>query len=238
MGALTAVLRPVFGSATGAGRTLLECDAAVRVPLPVCRRIGFVHLAPASGGSTAAAGVATVLARRRTGAVLAVDASPSPRGLLPLLGAAPSPAVPSPAVAGRRAPGTAAEARAGLAVAPSGCHALDLRPAGDWPGAVGPVARFFDVVVTDWGLRHPAYDLEPVLTTSHAVCLVVRADDAAVHAATALLHALRSRPGTPPVVVAAAGGRFPAAVVGPGPQHFLRLAAALMRPPGGDPRDR
>lgn len=236
MGALTAVLGPVFGSATGAGRALLECDAAVRVPLPVCRRIGFVHLAPASGGSTVAAAVATVLARRRTGTVLAVDATPSRRGLLPLLGAGAEP------VAGSRpAPGTAAEARAGLATAPSGCHALDLRPAGDWAGAVGPIARFFDVVVTDWGLRHPAYDLEPVLATSHVVCLVVRADDAAVGAATALLHALAARPGTPPVVVApAVRRRFrgPAAVVEPGPQHALRLAAALMRSTGGDPRDR
>jgi hypothetical protein len=231
MGALTAVLAPVFGSATGTGRALRECDAAVRVPLPVCRRVGFVHLAPGSGGSTAAAEVATVLARRRTGTVLAVDASPSPRGLLPLLGAAPSPA-------GRRAPTTAAEARAGLATSPSGAYALDLRPAGDWPGAVGPIARFFDVVVTDWGLRHPAYDLEPVLATSHVVCLVVRADDAVP--AAALLDALRARPGTPPIVVAPAVRRFPApaVVVEPGPHHSLRLAAALMRSTGGDSRDR
>ncbi|HEY6745852.1 MAG TPA: hypothetical protein VI357_09035, partial [Mycobacteriales bacterium] len=138
-------------------------------------------------------------------------------------------------------PGTAAEARAGLATCPSGCHALDLRPGGDWPATVGPIARFFDVIVTDWGLRHPAYDLEPVLGTSHVVCLVVRADDAAVDAAAALLHALTARPGTPPIVVAPAGRRRfhgPAAVVEPGPHRSLRLAAALMGPTGGDRRDR
>ncbi|HEY6747941.1 MAG TPA: hypothetical protein VI357_19775, partial [Mycobacteriales bacterium] len=100
---MRAVLGPVFGSATGTGRALRQCDAAVRVPLPLCRRIGFVHLAPGSGGSTTAAAVATVLARRRTGTVLAVDASPSPRGLLPLLGATGPPAT-SPATGGPPAP--------------------------------------------------------------------------------------------------------------------------------------
>jgi hypothetical protein len=157
--------------------------------------------------------VATVLAARRAGSVLAVDASPSPHGLLPLLGAPASGTVPTGT--------TAAEVRAGLARAPGGCYALDLRPAPDWATAVGPIARFFDVVVTDWGLR-PAYDLEPVLAGSHAVCLVVRAPE---HA-TDLLQALRTRPGTPPIVV------------GSGSDHPLRLAAELMRPTGGDRRDR
>lgn len=238
MGTVTTVLAPLFGSATAAARAVLECDAAVRVPLPLCRRIGFVHLAPGSGGSTTAAQVATVLARRRTGMILAVDASPSPHSLLPLLGArGGQPAVRSNAT-------TAAEARTGLSRAPSGCYALDLRPVGanDWPADVGPITRFFDVVVTDWGLRHPAYDLEPVLSSSHAVCLVVRTDEAAVDAAAALLRALSARPATPPVVVALAGRsrRLPGPVVaiGPGPRPSLRLAAELMRPTGGDRRDR
>lgn len=232
MGAVSTVLAPVFGSATGASRALLDCDAAVRVPSPLCRRIGFVHLAPGIGGSTTAARVATVLARRRAGMVLAVDASPSPRGLLPLLG--------TPTAGNEPAGTTAAEIRAGLARAPGGCYALDLRPANDWSATVGPIARFFDVVVTDWGLRHPAYDLEPVLTGSHAVCLVVRAGDAA---AAVLLQSLQGRPATPPVVVALVGGDRgrlpgPVVVVGPGPRHSLRLAAELMRPTGGDRRDR
>ncbi len=256
MGAVTAVLAPVFGSATRAGRALLECDAAVRVPLPLCRRIGFVHLAAGTGGSTTAAQVATVLARRRTGMVLAVDASPSPRGLLPLLGALVDPfSGPLPGAAGspsdpavRSRASTAAEARAGLSRTRSGCYALDLRPlpVDGWSASVGPIARFFDVVVTDWGLRHPGYDLEPVLGSSHAVCLVVRAEDAAVDAAGALLHALSARPATPPVVVALVGGdhgsrRLPRPVVigpWPGPRPYLRLAAELMRPTGGDRRDR
>lgn len=236
MGPVSAMLAPVFGSATGASRALLDCDAAVRVPSPLCRRIGFVHLTPGVGGSTTAARVATVLARRRAGMVLAVDASPSPRGLLPLLGAPPTGTEPFTAT-------TAADVRAGLARAPSGCYALDLRPANDWSATVGPIARFFDVIVTDWGLRQPAYDLEPVLTGSHAVCLVVRADDASTAAATGLLRALRSRPATPPVVVALVGGNRgrrpgPVVVVGQAPRHSLRLAAELMRPTGGDRRDR
>jgi hypothetical protein len=241
MGAVSAVLAPVFGSATGHSRALLDCDAAVRMPSPVCRRIGFVQLAPGIGGSTTAARVATVLARRRAGMVLAVDASPSPRGLLPLLDAPRTGTDPA-----ARA-GTAAEVRAGLAQAPGGCYALDLRPdpATAWPAAVGPIARFFDVIVTDWGLRRRPYELEPALGGSHAVCLVVRAEDAAVDAAAALLRALRTRPATPPVVVALVGGSRgarrlpgPVVVVQPAPRHYLRLAAELMRPTGGDRRDR
>lgn len=233
----------VFGSATAAGRALLEADAAVRMPLPACRRIGFVHLAPGRGGSTTAAAVATVLARRRAGMVLAVDASPSPRGLLPLLGATGGRAARSTAT-------TAAEARDGLATAPSGCYAVDLRPAGDW-SAVAGITRFFDVVVTDWGLRH---DLRPVLEHSDVICLVVRARDAG----NALPYGLAAgpaapatrppapgtgpvAPGTRPVVVAVVGGRrvrAPAVAVGAGPRQSLRLAAELMRPTGGDRRDR
>ncbi|HST66922.1 MAG TPA: hypothetical protein VLM05_17200 [Mycobacteriales bacterium] len=246
----------VFGSATGAGRALREHDAAVRAPLPLCRRIGFVHLVPGIGGSTLAAQVATVLARRRAGMVLAVDASPSPHGLLPLLDVPPGPTAPV-------RPGTAAEVRAALTRAPAGCYTLDLRPAATalrtpsrpagpaggldaaspaspaspagggggvggaaWSAGVGPVARFFDVVVTDWGLRHPAHDLEPVLSTSHAVCLVVRPEDAGAAAAL-----VRTLPPTPPVVLAAAGRRL-------GPRQHLRLAAELMRPSRGDRRDR
>jgi hypothetical protein len=231
MGALAAV----FASATAESRALREYDAAVRVPLPRCRRIGFVHLASGVGASTAAARVAAVLARHRTGMVLAVDASPSPRGLLPLLDAGPS---------GTRRPHpiTAADARTGLSRAPGGCYGLDLRPArrgvpGEaWSAGVGPIARFFDVVVTDWGLRHPAYDLEPVLTSSHVVCLVVRTGDAS---AEILLRALETRPATPPVVVARVGtGRRPGPVVVIGPGAHLRLAAELMRPTEGDRRDR
>jgi hypothetical protein len=217
MGALGAV----FGSATGRSRALREQDVAVRAPLPLCRRIGFVQLAPGVGGSTLAAGVAGVLARRRAGMVLAVDASPSPHGLLPLLDVPPGPSVPVHA-------GTAAEARAALTRAPSGCYTADLRPAavalrrsptavgvGDWAAGVGGIARFFDVIVTDWGLRQPWYDLEPVLNASHAVCLVAGA------------HAVPG-PLPPHVVVTTAGG----------PHQTLRLAAELMRPTGGDRRDR
>jgi hypothetical protein len=303
MGA-AAVLSPVFGSVTRQARELLAYDTAVRMPLPLCRRIGFVQLAPGCGASTAAAQVVTVLARRRAGMVLAIDASPSPHGLLQLVGVDPVPgpmsgvgaglapapglparavgrpgqASPGPAGPGQAGPGqlgpgqlgpgqvgsrpgaavragarTAAEARAGLGRAASGCYGLDLRsggpvPAGAWSAGVGPIARFYDVVATDWGLRHPARDLEPVLSSSHAVCLVVRAEDAAVRAAGALLHGLAGRPGTPPVVVALVGpgrgtrpGRLartlPAPVVPvphaarhPGRSAGIRLAAELMHP--------
>lgn len=229
MGAVTSALAPVFGSATGESRALLDWDAGVRTPLPLCRRIGFVQLAAGSGTSTVAAAVATALAGRRRGMVLAVDASPSPYGLLPRLGLPPGPA---PAGEIRAAATTAAEARAGLGRAAGGCHALDLRPGGDWPVAVGPIARFYDIVLTDWGLRHPGRpgDLDPVLTSSHAVCLVVRAEPGAVAAAAALLPALTGRPGTPPVLVALVA-------VDPGtrPGRLTRALPVPVVPVGHDP---
>jgi hypothetical protein len=260
---VTAILGPVFGSASAYHRAVLADDRDVRAPLAVCRRLGFVQLGVRSGASTTAAGVLAVLARRRTGPVLGVDASPSPNGLLPRLG---TPTLPlPPAAVPRERAQTAAEALAGLPRGHGGCYGLDLRPdrggpvpADAWPAAAGPIARFCDVVGTDFGLRHPATVLDPVLATSHALCLVVRADDAAVAAAAARLDRW---PG-PPVVVALVAvdpgtrparlaRQLPGSVVPvahepgrPSRRHrtsCVRLAAALLRasarPEGGD-RDR
>jgi hypothetical protein len=273
------LLAPVFGSATGHSRELLAADAAVRAALPRCRRIGFVQLAAGAGATTTAGRVVDLLARRRTGRILAVDASPSPNGLLPLLGAAPTRAFPAAAdppgaapgsaaanatanatadvpgaaaqfAAVRGGAGTAADATAGLGRGRSGCYGLDLRsgrpaPADAWSAAVGPIARFYDVVVTDWGLRHPAVDLGPVLASSDVTCLVVHSDAGAVDATAALLHELA---GAAPLVVALVGRpvrhRLPVPAV---TVHFghhrldsVRLTAALMPAPAaasGDRRD-
>lgn len=277
------LLAPVFGSATGHSRELLAGDAAVRAALPRCRRIGFVQLAAGAGATTTAGRVVDLLARRRAGRVLAVDASLSPDGLLPLLAATPTDALPLAVGQPRALPGlvpggeprdpaaarpagrpdvaadlaalrgrarTAAEATAGLSRGRSGCYGLDLRsgrpvPADAWSAAVGPISRFYDVVVTDWGLRHPAVDLGSVLASSDVTCLVIHSAAAAVDATAALLAGLA---GAPPLVVALVGRpvrhrlRVPAATVHFGHRRLdsVRLAAALMPVPAaasGDHRD-
>lgn len=63
----------VFGSVSARQHRLLADDLAVRVPLPRCRRIGFVALANDSGRSTTLAAVAGHLRRRRPGPVLVAD---------------------------------------------------------------------------------------------------------------------------------------------------------------------
>ena len=66
----------------------------------------------------------------------------------------------------RRHPSTAADARAGLPATGSGLIALDLArdhlaaSAGTWFEQVTPIARFYDLVITDWGVRHQQVDLD------------------------------------------------------------------------------
>ena len=60
----------------------------------------------------------------------------------------------------------------------TGLIALDLArdhlatSAGTWFEQVTPIARFYDLVITDWGVRHRQVDLRQVARASHVVCLV------------------------------------------------------------------
>src|SRR5690606_28089058 len=80
----------------------------------------------------------------------------------------------------RASASTAAEALAGLATAPSGLHGLDLTrvtPGDDtrWWEAVAPSSRFFDFVVTDWGVRDVG-SLGHVATASSLLAIVLTPD--------------------------------------------------------------
>jgi MinD-like ATPase involved in chromosome partitioning or flagellar assembly len=115
----------------------------------------------------------------------------------------------------------AAEAVDGLPTSGSGLYTLDLREAEvargpvsgkTWSEQLGPITRFFDVVSTDWGTRGFREDLEQVAGTSHAICLVSRADRHAVEEAAALVPALAALDDNPRVVfvtvdVGGTGGR-------------------------------
>jgi MinD-like ATPase involved in chromosome partitioning or flagellar assembly len=197
----------LLGSVSAITHELTTSDALLRSPLALSRRIGFVQLRGGCGASSTAAYVASMLARRRAGMVLGVNASAGEANLLwhaGLTRSAPSGVTDSHRSAARGArwehrrghPGNAADARAGLPVTGAGLIALDLArdqlaaSAGTWFEQVTPIARFYDLVITDWGVRHRQVDLRQVARASHVVCLVARADRYPVEEAAALVPAL------------------------------------------------
>jgi hypothetical protein len=219
------VLSAVFGSATRASGDLVGYDAAIRQPVLHCRRIAFVQLNSGCGAATTAAYVARLLAARRTGRVLAVDAS---GGAASATAGPPTPPPPTPCQPDVH-----------------GLHALTLSTRGrrvtvpDWSTLVGPVTRRFDVAVTVWGVRgYP--DLPAVAAASHVVCLVVPPDERAVRSAAEVASWLRDVVGTPTLIALAATGATPREFLRRPPvpamtvrarrhRDHVRLAAALMR---------
>ncbi len=199
-------LSGVFGSSSALTQELVESDTVLRAPLALSRRIGFVQLRGGSGASSTAAYVASLLAHRRSGMVLGVNVSAGERQLLSQTGLNGT-ARPRDAERRERAR-TAKDARAGLPLTASGLYGLDLTrdgvaaPAGDWFQAVTPIARFYDVVCTDWGVRQPQLDLRQVAAASHVVCLVARADRHAAEEAAAVAPALADTENRPRVVLA------------------------------------
>lgn len=248
------VLRSLVGTApaavlgaTASGTGVLErADRAIRAPLALSRRLGFVHLTGGVGASTTASLVANLVARRRTGPVLGVDAAAGSRSMLWHAGLPDLP--PTVEDARRRDPASTADATAGLVRAGSGLYALDVREPGTadehdapprqatearWAEAVAPVTRFFDVVCTDWGVRAPGVDLTAVAYASHAVCLVARTDRVSLERAMAVVEAVRALEHRPTVVVAAvdvgrSGSRAVEAVRWPD-ATVLRIPADLAR---------
>lgn len=231
MGALGSLVRSapaaVLGSTAARTGVLEQADRLIRAPLALSRRIGFVQLTGGVGASTTASLVANLVARRRSGPVLGVDAAAGTRSMLWHAGLPDLP--PQTQDPRGRDPVSTADATAGLVRAGSGLYALDVRPAPDddeqgapprqatessWASAVAPVTRFFDVVCTDWGVRAPGVDLTAVAYASHAVCLVARTDRVSLERAMAVVDAVRSLEHRPTVVVAAVdvGGHGPRAV--------------------------
>jgi hypothetical protein len=245
--AASMIISGLLGSASGITYELAASDSLLRSPLALSRRIGFVQLRGGSAASSTAGYLANMLARRRTGMVLAVNASAGERNLLWHAGLTRSaggarnahriaprraeeegaddafPSASDDEVGGSQArsaargarnalsrvhPSTAADARAGLPVTGTGLIALDLArdhlatSAGTWFEQVTPIARFYDLVITDWGVRHRQVDLRQVARASHVVCLVTRADRYPAEEAAALIPALSEVEDQPRVVLA------------------------------------
>ncbi|MBA8793638.1 MinD-like ATPase involved in chromosome partitioning or flagellar assembly [Friedmanniella endophytica] len=214
MNRVLAGLAPVLLGGTAAARRLGTDDTRVRTPLTVSRRIAVVSVGGGTGCTTTVAALAGLLARRRRGPVLAVDAAGGQAGLLRRCGSEapgePDVEAEREAAAIRRTARTAADARQGLARSVSGLHLLDLTEAGRarvpgqvWGAQVGPVARFFDLVLTDWGTRD-AEESATLAAESHLTVVVGRAAPAsAAAAATRALELAGSGPGESVLVLLA-----------------------------------
>jgi MinD-like ATPase involved in chromosome partitioning or flagellar assembly len=206
--AVSMIISGLLGSVSGITQELTASDTLLRSPLALSRRIGFVQLRGGSGASSTAGYVASMLARRRAGMVLAVNASAGETNLLWQAGLTRSAGRESSNVHRRAHPASAADARAGLPMTGTGLIGLDLArdhlatSAGTWFEQVTPIARFYDLVITDWGVRHRQVDLRQVARASHLVCLVTRADRYPAEEAAALIPALLEVEDQPQVVLA------------------------------------
>lgn len=197
---LRAVATAVFGSGADGRAELTGWDAAIRGGLSTTRRIGVVSLSPGAGTSTVAHQLVRVVAARRSEPVLAVDVSTGTTGLAARLGV--DPVAPDETRAAAR---TTAEALSGLEVR-DGVVALRPRDTDDavgaWLGEAAPIARFFDVSVTDFGARHPVVDLAGCAALCDVVCLVSDARRSPAEHARSVVDAIAGLPESPSVVLA------------------------------------
>jgi MinD-like ATPase involved in chromosome partitioning or flagellar assembly len=206
-GRASPIVSGLIGSVSAISHELITSDALLRSPLALSRRIGFVQLRGGSGASSTAGYVASMLAHRRTGMVLGVNASAGEANILWQAGLTRSVAGGARSEHRRSHPASAADARAGLPVSGTGLLGLDLArdhlaaSAGTWFEQVTPIARFYDLVITDWGVRHRQVDLRQVARASHVVCLVARADRYPAEEAAALVAALAEVEDQPSVVL-------------------------------------
>jgi hypothetical protein len=194
----------VFGSSAARSRELTEWDAAIRRPRSTTRRIGFVSLEPGSGSTTLAALVTRTVAARRAEPVLAVDVSSDDRGLARAIGI---PATPADAT--RAAARTTDDARTGLTAGQGwfGLHPATTAHApegavGAWLAEAAPITRFFEVVLTDFGVRHPLVDLAACAALCDVVCLVSDARRSQAELVRAVAPAIAELPETPTPVLA------------------------------------
>ncbi|MFE7506692.1 hypothetical protein [Promicromonospora sp. NPDC057488] len=179
----------------GAGRTTQDAtgwDAAVRAPVGTSRRITFLAADGGTGTTTLATAVALLLARRRTGPVLALDAAGGPSALRVRLGTETAPSLDD--VAYGAPVRSLGEARAATQEARSGLH---LAGASGWPpqhalwaDAAAAVGRFFEVVVSDAGRRAPE-EAAALAAESHVTAVVARTDAGSFAAGRALAGAVR-----------------------------------------------
>lgn len=192
--------RALTGGA-GLRRRLYAWDRELRMPLATALRVGVVQLDSGVGATTVANALGAGLAAHRTQPVLAVDLAGGARSLGLRLGVG---ATPVSAVRSRAR--TSAEAADGLVRAQSGqyvfCPTLtESDSLGIWTKEVAPIVRFFDVVVTDFGARHPLVDLAATAAMCDVVCLVAGAGRADAEVGASMATAITGLAEHPQVVL-------------------------------------
>jgi MinD-like ATPase involved in chromosome partitioning or flagellar assembly len=206
---LSALARSAFSSTSGGARDLDEDDRRIRQSVSTSRRIGFAAVAGGSGTSATTAAVASVIARRRAGRVLAVDGAAGLRGTVWHLGLAED-ARSTPASPVRRTARTSWQATADLPLTSAGALVVGLGDRDDpsrvpapsrWADEVEPIARFHEVVVSDWGVRSSHVDLGDAARDSHVLAVVSRSERAALEEAVAVAGTVARIPSPPRVVV-------------------------------------
>ncbi len=150
---------------------LIEATEGAEAPVGAVRRLAVASLIPGVGASTLTALVAEALARHRTGRVLVAE----------------------------RRPGQAATALRGSEA--RGIDTLTIDAASTWQDQVAPIARNFDIVLTDGGIVAGIDDLTAVADSAHALCLVTSDDRAAAESVIALARSLHANPAAPRVIV-------------------------------------
>ncbi len=182
-------------------RQAAQWDQSFRTPVGAVCRIGVVGLFAGSGVTTVAASLASVLAARRRQPVLAVDLVGNPHGLA----ARWRVAVTAPNLT-RRTAASSSEAEIGLARGPQGQRVLFPAPNGSadrarWGIEVAPIARFYDAVVTDFGVRNPSVDLASAAALCDVVCLVMAGDRAAAEIGVSVAAGIAQLPEKPRVIL-------------------------------------
>jgi len=113
----------------------------------------------------------------------------------------------------RRLARSVEDARAGLPVAgrlpvlslnDHRTGAVRPRSVAEWTDQLSPIARFFDLVLTDWGVRPAGEDLQQVAYSGHVLVLVSRADQPAAVAAANAVAGLTALPEPPRLMLALA----------------------------------
>tara|TARA_B100000678_G_scaffold280450_1_gene277164 strand:- start:12 stop:788 length:777 start_codon:yes stop_codon:yes gene_type:complete len=189
----------LFGGAARWRPLLPQWQREISTPLSTARRIGVISLGAGAGATTLTRHLVRIVAAARGDRVLAVDAAAD--------GALAAHWRLHPDRARTAPPRTSAEATAHLARVLEGARGLApaaaaTDPVGAWLDEAAPISRFFDVVVTDFGRRHPATDLAPCAALGDTVLLVADADRASAEGAVSLGPGLSALPESPRVVVA------------------------------------
>jgi MinD-like ATPase involved in chromosome partitioning or flagellar assembly len=218
-------LARIFSSPRAEEDELVALDEAITRPLATSRRIAFLHLDGGVGCSTLAAGVVDVLASRRgrrAGRVAVVDAAGSLHGVGEASGVPAADRV-TPASLVRASARRYADAVDGLSSTSSGALYVGLGRADsahwpatgqEWGDEVDGIARFFDLVVTDWGRRVSRPTIAGIAESSHAVCLVSSSERASLERALAVAPAIAATPRVGGVMIAVVDrdGRGPTSV--------------------------